>query len=65
MSELQEAKLRQDLFVMLERNRGELNKIDRMMRRFLKCLRGFLFQLDLDHIPCTILIGSFQASACH
>ena len=40
MSELQEAKLRQDLFVMLERNRGELNKIDRIMRRFLQCLRG-------------------------
>ena len=40
MSELQEARLRQDLFVMLERNRGELNKIRRIMQRFLKCLRG-------------------------
>ena len=40
MSELQEARIRQDLFVMLERNRGELKKIERMMRRFLKCLRG-------------------------
>ena len=40
MSELQEARIRQDLLVMLERNRGELNKIERIMQRFLKCLRG-------------------------
>ena len=40
MSELQEARLRQDLFVMLEINRGELNKIKRIVQRFLKCLRG-------------------------
>ena len=40
MSELQEAKLREELFLLLERNRGELNKIERMMKRFLECLRG-------------------------
>ena len=40
MSELQEARLRQDLFVMLERNRGEWNNIKRIVQRFLKCLRG-------------------------
>ena len=40
MSELQEARLRQDLFIMLERNRGELNKIKRIMQRFLQCLKG-------------------------
>ena len=40
MSEFQEARIWQDLFVMLERNRGELNKIERIIQRFLKCLRG-------------------------
>ena len=40
MSELQEARIRQDLFVMLESNRGELNKLERIIHRFLKCLRG-------------------------
>ena len=40
MSESAEAKLREELFLLWERNRGERNKTKRILKRFLECING-------------------------